>query len=560
MTGLSQSAFLQALGWATLNSIWQMALLWCFFVGANYFFNLSAAKKYFFSVAATLAGAAWFIATFLLYYNGYFSYQFTITEQAALSLKVTMPLVLTAASVAYLLLLSVPAFRLYNNWKRVQFLRNNGLEKVDVSYKLFIKKISAQLGIKKKVGIYFSKMVKSPLTIGYLKPLILLPLASINNLTMQQVEAVLLHELSHIKRFDYLVNILISIVHTILYFNPFTRLLIRVVQEERENCCDQMVLQFGYDKVSYASALLSLEKTSLQSHAFVLGAAGKRNLLSRIEKIIGIERKIAFRFNHFIGLVAALFCIFIFNSFLITAKEKNSFSLSFNNLANPFYFFEEIESSVPVAENKKVERVIIQMKTEVVKTEVKPRDDQFFLPQIFDSDPLPPPTPQLIQVAYDENQANLSKEQTEHIKTTIENTKKVLSTYQWKEVEKSIGDGLTLEEKAAVKREYLEQVKKIDWKSMENGLKAAYDNINWREVDGTIKTALTTIKLDSLQTSCEATLEAIQQVQAEVRTLATPSVLPFPDESIDSIQKHEEQIKSNLKEIKQIKNKKIIKL
>ena len=560
MTGLSQSAFLQALGWATLNSIWQMALLWCCFVGANYFFNLSAAKKYFFSVAATLAGAAWFIATFLLYYNGYFSYQFTITEQATLSLKVTMPLVLTAASVAYLLLLSVPAFRLYNNWKRVQFLRKNGLEKVEVSYKLFIKKISAQLGIKKNVGIYFSKMVKSPLTIGYLKPLILLPLASINNLTTQQVEAVLLHELSHIKRFDYLVNILISIVHTILYFNPFTRLLIRVVQEERENCCDQMVLQFGYDKVSYASALLSLEKTSLQSHSFVLGAAGKRNLLSRIEKIIGIEKKISFRFNHFIGLVAALFCIFIFNSILITAKEKDSFSLSFNNLANPFYFFEEIESPAPVAENKKAKRVIIETKTEVVKTESKPGENEFFLPEIFESQPPPPPTPQLIQVAYDENQANLSKEQTEHIKTTIENTKKVLNTYQWKEVEKSIGDGLTLEEKAAVKRVYLEEVKKIDWKSMENGLKAAYDNINWREVDGTIKTALTTIKLDSLQTSCEATLEAIQQVQAEARTLANSTVLPFPDESIDSIQKHEEQIKSNLKEIKQMKNKKVIKL
>jgi hypothetical protein len=162
-------------------------------------------------------------------------------------------------------------------------------------------------------------------------------------------------------------------------------------------------------------------------------------------------------------------------------------------------------------------------------------------------------------VAYDESQAKLSKEQTEHIKSTIENTKKVLNTYQWKEVEKSIGDGLTVEEKAAVKHEYLEQVKKIDWRSMENGLRAAYENINWKEVDGTIKSALTTIKLDSLQNSCEATLDAIQQVQAEAEALsnsANTTVLPFPDESIDSIQKHEEQIKSNLKEIKQIKNKK----
>jgi len=562
MTGLSQSAFLQALGWATLNSIWQMALLWCCFVGANYFFKLSAAKKYFFAVTATLAGAVWFIATFLLYYNGYFSSQLAFTEQAAVSVKTMMPFVLTAASVTYLLLLSVPAWRLYYNWKRVQFLRKSGLGKMEVRYKMFVKKISSQLGIKKEVSIFFSEMVKSPLTIGYLKPLILLPLASINNLTLQQVEAVLLHELSHIKRFDYLVNILISVVHTLLYFNPFTRFLIRVVQEERENCCDQMVLQFGYDKVSYASALLSLEKTSLQSHSFVLGAAGKGNLLSRIEKIIGIERKIAFRFNHFMGLLAALFCIFIFNSFLVTSKERDGLSLSFNNLANPFYFFEEIESSPKIVQNKKALRVIRGTKTEVIKKEIKPGNQQFFLTQIFESEALPPlAAPQLIPVAYDESQAKLSKEQTEHIKSTIENTKKVLNTYQWKEVEKSIGDGLTVEEKAAVKHEYLEQVKKIDWRSMENGLRAAYENINWKEVDGTIKSALTTIKLDSLQNSCEATLDAIQQVQAEAEALsnsATTTVLPFPDESIDSIQKHEEQIKSNLKEIKQIKNKKVI--
>ena len=67
MTGLSQSAFLQALGWATLNSIWQMALLWCVFLGANYLFRLSAEKKYLLSVTALVTGSLWFIATFILF-------------------------------------------------------------------------------------------------------------------------------------------------------------------------------------------------------------------------------------------------------------------------------------------------------------------------------------------------------------------------------------------------------------------------------------------------------------------------------------------------------------
>ena len=556
MTGLSQSAFLQALGWATLNSIWQMALVWSCFVVANYFFNLSASKKYFFSVIAILGGALWFIITFILYYNGYFSYNNIVIAQPIEAVKGFMPLILSAASITYLLLLMFPAYHLFYNWRMVQFLKKNGLQKVEIRYKLFVKKIAAHLGIKKNVGIYFSEMVKSPLTIGYFKPLILLPLASINNLTVQQVEAVLLHELSHIRRFDYLINILVSIVHTLLYFNPFTRLLIKVVQEERENCCDQMVLQFGYDKVSYASALLSLEKTSLQSHSFVLGAAGKRNLLSRIEKIVGIEKKIVFRFNHFMGLVAALFCIFFFNSLLITSKEKNIGSISFNNLANPFYFFDETKASTreKIVQNRKAENIKIR-KGEVAKA--KPENSLKFISEELEPEaPLPP----FIQASYNEAPHNLTKEQAEHIKATVENTKKVLNTYQWKEVEKTIGDAMTLEEKTAVKKEYLEEVNKIDWRNLEIGLKTAYENINWPEIDGTMKSALATIKLDSLQTSCEETLKAIEKVQAKIADASTICVLPFPDESLANIKKQQEKIEIRLKEIKIIKAKKVIKL
>jgi hypothetical protein len=163
-------------------------------------------------------------------------------------------------------------------------------------------------------------------------------------------------------------------------------------------------------------------------------------------------------------------------------------------------------------------------------------------------------------VAFNEAQAALSKEQAEHVKATIENTKKILSTYQWKEVEKTIGDGLTSQEKAAVKQEYLNQVKKIDWKNMETGLKAAYENINWQQLDGTIKTALASVKLDSIQANCEETLEAIDKVQSEIKSSAKATLLPFPDESMEKIQKRQAQIQTKLEEIKLIRTKKVIKL
>ena len=258
MAGLSQSQFLQALGWSTLNSFWQMAFLWCCFWVANRLFNLSASKKYALSVAAVATGFAWFVASFLLYLQNGSASNLRLLEHSLEISATTMPVYLTAASVAYLLLLFIPAYKLLSNWRFVQLLRKTGLQKVDIQYKLFVKKVSAHLGLKRNVGVYFSDLIKSPVTIGYLKPIILLPVASANHLSMQQAEAVLLHELSHIKRCDYLVNLLLSIAHTLLYFNPFVRFFIRVAEDERENCCDQMVLQFGYDKMSYATALLSL--------------------------------------------------------------------------------------------------------------------------------------------------------------------------------------------------------------------------------------------------------------------------------------------------------------
>jgi bla regulator protein blaR1 len=559
MAGLSQSAFLQALGWATLNSFWQMALLWCVFLGANYFFKLSAQNKYYLSAVSVISGAVWFFVSFFLHYNNYTpGNSFDFAKYSIPSLSNFLPIILTSASITYLILLLVPAYRLIYSWKSIQLLRKVGLQKAEIHYKLFVKKVAGNLGIRKTVAVYFSELVKSPLTIGYLKPIILLPLASINNLTIQQIEAVLLHELSHIKRYDYLVNIFISIIQTLLYFNPFTRLLIRVVQEERENCCDQMVLQFGYDKLSYASALLSLEKTSLQSHVFVLRAAGKRNLLSRIEKIVGIEKKLGFRFNHFAGLVAALLCLFTFNSLLILSKEKTPASISFNSLENPFYFFHDQQQPLKINAKPGIKKENGIIARNEVRLKIQETSEELYI--VSDAEIPLPPADILIPVAYNETAPKLSEDQKSHIKSTIENTKKVLSTYQWKEVEKSIGEALSAEEKEAVRQEYLQEINKIDWENMENGLKTAYQNINWQIIDNNLQIALTNIQIDSIQFRYEQVLKALEKAQLEAKAEVKPTQLPLPDVSVEELQKRQEKLRNNLKEIKLIKTRKIIKL
>ncbi|HZH96883.1 MAG TPA: M56 family metallopeptidase, partial [Flavisolibacter sp.] len=185
--------------------------------------------------------------------------------------------------------------------------------------RLFVEKIGRHVGIKKRVPVYLSQLVSSPVTIGFFKPVILLPISIVSNLSVRQVEAILLHELAHIRRHDYLVNLLLTAVHVLLYFNPFVKCFLKKIELERENCCDELVLQFGYDKIGYATALLELEKGS-HKISLAMGAASKNHLLQRIETIVGVKRKQAFKRVQFAGVCAGLGMLILLN--MVSLKQQ----------------------------------------------------------------------------------------------------------------------------------------------------------------------------------------------------------------------------------------------
>ena len=339
MAIFSQSLFLQALGWATLNSFWQMAALWAIYVSIQHYYTLSSHKKYVLALVSLGLGFAWYAATFLVYYfNGPQGTMLASAHQMAPTSN-TWQIILSSASLAYLLLLAFPAYRLVKNWQFVKILRNKGLQKPELSYRLFVKKVAFRLGIDKPVHVYISELVTSPVTIGYFKPLILLPVAALNSLTVQQAEAILLHELAHIRRSDFLINLIVTFLNTIFYYNPFLKKFVAVIEAEREKCCDEMVLQFEYDKISYASALLTLEKNAAQVQVLTLAATGKQHLLKRIEKIVGMEKKPSFSFTHFAGIMASLLLVIFINSLLFVSKQKavHHKDVSLVAFENPFF-------------------------------------------------------------------------------------------------------------------------------------------------------------------------------------------------------------------------------
>jgi bla regulator protein BlaR1 len=567
MANWSQSHFLQSLGWATLNSFWQMALLWCIYSGASSLFRITAHRKYQLSVLAILTGFVWFVFSFLYFFQSSSLSTVSLFNQTIRESNNLLNTFLLSASLAYLSLLIFPSYRLFRNWQFVQRIKKQGLRKADLHHRLFVQRIAAQLGIRKKVLVHLSELVNSPVTIGYIKPLILLPVAALNNLSTQQVEAILLHELSHIKRYDYLVNFMISIINTILYFNPFVKQFVKTIEEERENCCDQLVLQFEYDKVGYASALLTLEKLSVHQQILALGATGKHFLLSRIEKIVGMEKKKGFKRNQFAGLLAAVFCIVIFNSILII-KEKSPADQSFayNNLNNPFSPFDAADASgshsiIPVT-NRKADLWIASAPSQLNTGAHSAAAATGMSEEAMTIQDPPSPNDQFINVALDDVDASLTKEQKDKVKSTVAATKKVIANLQWKEVENVIADAMDEQEKVQAKQEYMTALdQSVNWGNVEQNMKAQYEKLDWKKINNTVKNGLTAIHLDSLQKSYMVILDQLDKANTEACTKARIATTPMPDQSIEEIRKSRQVLREKVATLKALRSpKKVVRL
>ncbi|RZJ71668.1 MAG: M56 family metallopeptidase, partial [Flavobacterium sp.] len=144
-----------------------------------------------------------------------------------------------------------------------------------------------QLKITKKVKFYLSERVNVPLVIGFFKPVVLFPISLATQLDTKQVEAILIHELSHIRRNDYLINLVKTLIETILFFNPFVWLTTKLIHIEREHACDDLVVKATGTPLTYAHALLKLELLKDKSSpALSLAATGKnQHLYQRIKRI-----------------------------------------------------------------------------------------------------------------------------------------------------------------------------------------------------------------------------------------------------------------------------------
>jgi len=144
-----------------------------------------------------------------------------------------------------------------------------------------------QLQIKRTVSLFESKILKIPVVIGHLKPIIFIPVGLLTNLSAGEVEAVLLHELAHIRRNDYVVNIIQVIAESIFFFNPSLLWMSQLLREEREHCCDDVAIAHLKSKKQYIQALISFKEHALYATSYATAFPGSKNLLlKRVARII----------------------------------------------------------------------------------------------------------------------------------------------------------------------------------------------------------------------------------------------------------------------------------
>ena len=147
-------------------------------------------------------------------------------------------------------------------------------------------RLASRLGVRVPVHVVDTTRVETPTAVGWLRPAILLPIAALANLTPSQVEAILAHELVHIRRHDYVVNVLQTLAETLLFYHPAVWWVSSRIRVEREHCCDDATVELCGDAVNYATALTELEAFRSGDTGLAV-AATSGSLRHRVHRILG---------------------------------------------------------------------------------------------------------------------------------------------------------------------------------------------------------------------------------------------------------------------------------
>jgi beta-lactamase regulating signal transducer with metallopeptidase domain len=213
---------------------------------------------------------------------------------------------------------------LYTN--RFKKLKTNSLSQKWMNN---FKVLEQKLQLKKKINYIESAIIKVPFVLGYLKPFVVIPTELLTGMPSNQIEAIVAHELAHIRRNDYIINVLQTIIETVFFFHPAVWYISSQIRKERENCCDDIALTACEGSIVYAKALVSVQELSLgRQYAAVAFSGKKKHLLNRIKRMI-MKPKIKSNFTD--KMIASLVIV---SAILALSFTYNAETTNFDEMIN----------------------------------------------------------------------------------------------------------------------------------------------------------------------------------------------------------------------------------
>ncbi len=199
--------------------------------------------------------------------------------------------------------------------------------------------LAGKAGVKKSVNMLESALIKVPVVVGHIKPVILIPIGTLTGLPADQIEIILAHELAHIYRNDYLFNIAQKVIDLLFFYHPAMWWLSATVRTERENCCDDVAVTIAGDSLTFAKALANLQELSPYHPELALAFTGHKNqLFNRINRLLKGKRP-DFSFSE--GFVAA--CIIMVSMVLVNLNANAELKSFKDEIINAEIFNKETD-------------------------------------------------------------------------------------------------------------------------------------------------------------------------------------------------------------------------
>jgi beta-lactamase regulating signal transducer with metallopeptidase domain len=209
-----------------------------------------------------------------------------------LSLRGSVPMSLASLmpwiDAVWLIGVIILSLRTIGGWMLIRRLRLTALIEIPDTVRRTFDCLSRRMGIRRHIDLFLSERISGPLAMGVFRSVVLLPASALTHLAPDQLEVVLAHELAHIRRRDYLWNMLQTVVETLFFFHPAVWWLGGQLRQQRELCCDDVALSCCADPVVYATALLRLEEQRSSRLNLAMALDGHSAALGLKERIIRI--------------------------------------------------------------------------------------------------------------------------------------------------------------------------------------------------------------------------------------------------------------------------------